>query len=669
MSISKEKILSLVSSYDILNHYLKPYHNTSSLQQGQNISNPFLPEKQQTPSFNIFKSSRSNEWRYKDFATGHEGSCFDLVSNLFNISFAESLKKVNEDLFLGLENAKVQSAPASLFDVVPKEFTKEELNYWLQYGINEQTLEKFNVLSLSQYKATNKSGKEYTITSSIQSPVFAYRFSSGYKIYKPFDNQFRFQFLGYKQKEYIFGWEQLPENGDIVFITGGEKDVMTLHAHGYNAITMNSETATIGPDIIFDLESRFEKILILYDNDETGLKFSEKNAKAHGLYNITLPKMPNSGKDISDYFSTIGTIESFNNLLNQVISKPRPDASDIEKTIYSARELLALDNENTKYLLEPILPSSGTAVLAGKPDIGKSQLARQLCIHIALGEETFINQKLKTNHQKAVYVATEDDANACSFLLRKQTSSFNQNPTDNLHFIFADLLTQEELIEHLENHLLAHPADLVVVDSFGDVFKGSDANNNTAMRATVKAFSRIAQKFNCLVLFVHHINKGAYKQAPSQEHIQGSSGLVQKVRTAIVISDGDKNIRYLSVTKGNYCPKELKENSMVLQFSEDTFLFSNTGHTIPTNAINADNSNNPDKIQNLLPIAQEIFEDKEIKHKDAIEKFCKMTNKSIATAKRAIKDMLELEIIEKSEDGKRYRLVDISEEDEEEDPF
>jgi hypothetical protein len=90
MSISKESILTKVSSYDILNHYLLIYHNSGSLVQGKNISNPFLPDKQKTPSFNIYESNQSKEWRYKDFATGDDGSCFDLVMKLHKIYISRS---------------------------------------------------------------------------------------------------------------------------------------------------------------------------------------------------------------------------------------------------------------------------------------------------------------------------------------------------------------------------------------------------------------------------------------------------------------------------------------------------------------------------------------------------------------------------------------------------
>ena len=35
-------------------------------------------------------------------------------------------------------------------------------------------------------------------------------------------------YAGHFPKPYIFGYEQLPVKGDVVFITGGEKDVMSL---------------------------------------------------------------------------------------------------------------------------------------------------------------------------------------------------------------------------------------------------------------------------------------------------------------------------------------------------------------------------------------------------------------------------------------------------------
>ena len=55
----------------------------------------------------------------------------------------------------------------------------------------------------------------------------------------------------------------MPEKDDLVFVTGGEKDVMTLAAKGFNAITLNSETATLPKSIVDELKLRFKTILVL----------------------------------------------------------------------------------------------------------------------------------------------------------------------------------------------------------------------------------------------------------------------------------------------------------------------------------------------------------------------------------------------------------------------
>ena len=87
---------------------------------------------------------------------------------------------------------------------------------------------------------------------------------------RPF-SEIRFLYGGNIGDGYCFGLEQLPPKGDTLFITGGEKDVMTLAAHGFHAICFNSETSTIPPAIIYKLTFRFKHIVLLYDTDKTGM--------------------------------------------------------------------------------------------------------------------------------------------------------------------------------------------------------------------------------------------------------------------------------------------------------------------------------------------------------------------------------------------------------------
>jgi hypothetical protein len=188
-----------------------------------------------------------------------------------------------------------------------------------------------------------------------------------------------------------------------------------------------------------------------------------------------------------------------------------------------------------------------------------------------------------------------------------------------------------------------------------------------AMRNTVKAFDKIAKQQNCLILFVHHINKGAYRLNPGQEHIQGGAGLVQKVRLAIQLSEGEGAIRYFTVVKGNYCPKEYKANSLELHFSEDNFLFSFNGKMILTTEIGSkpDGMDKDVKLPELLRIADEIFGNRILSYSTFVKDYCRYSNKSVPTAKRLHQHLKKLEIITECQGG--YRLADLPPSEDEED--
>ncbi len=106
---------------------------------------------------------------------------------------------------------------------------------------------------------------------------------------------------------YCFGMEQIPAKGDMLFITGGEKDVLSLYAHGFNAICFNSETAQIPTSIIESLQLRFRHIILLYDADETGVREAHKQSEHLVEYKVLNLSLPLSGtkseKDISDFFA------------------------------------------------------------------------------------------------------------------------------------------------------------------------------------------------------------------------------------------------------------------------------------------------------------------------------------------------------------------------------
>lgn len=260
------------------------------------------------------------------------GNCFMIVARLLNYNirteYKHILQQIDTDLCLGVFDeaksgfirrevkpikvvgkGKTSSGKAKKFVPIFKNFSANELEYWGHYGITQSVLDKYGVASLESCQFVKEDGKTYSIESSRLLPIFAYIFNEGegYKFYRP-KAENRFLYSGKLPKPYIFGWKQLPSKGEYVFITGGEKDVMSLAAHGFSAIALNSETAKVPEEIIEELSSRFGEIIFLYDSDATGKKESCKQVALYSdKYKVSSICLPLAGtkkeKDISDFFS------------------------------------------------------------------------------------------------------------------------------------------------------------------------------------------------------------------------------------------------------------------------------------------------------------------------------------------------------------------------------
>jgi hypothetical protein len=332
---------------DVFKHYLP-----GQWRVGRNFHNPLYDDRK--ASCNVYFDRRSDAYRLKDFGNDeYSGDCFDVVGRINGLNcsnpkdFVEILQTINRDLHLGLSegnfsfdspvspvspvqtksNRKVETSrqpetpnqPDTLkkvkpYSVVQQCFSSKETAFWQQYGITGETLKTYKVFSLREFKSENNEGKAFSFYSTDAEPIFGYVGRRYVKIYRPFSDV-RFLYGGNLGENYCFGLEQLPAKGDTLFITGGEKDVLSLVSKGFHAICFNSETSHIPQSIIKKLSYRFKHIVLLYDTDKTGLDASQKHALQFadsGVKRLVLP-LPGTKqeKDISDYFKAGNTRENF----------------------------------------------------------------------------------------------------------------------------------------------------------------------------------------------------------------------------------------------------------------------------------------------------------------------------------------------------------------------
>lgn len=324
--LSKELILSKYSEEQIMEFYLH-----IPVKKGLFCS-PLRRDKEPTCSF--YRNSKGT-LIFKDFATGQHLNIFAVVQTIFNCDYFEALRIIANDLnilsdaSIKKNKGKINSNPEVIKDkdiskiqIEMQEFTDLELKWWKKYGITKDILNKFKIYSCKHLFLNDQ-----LIASSQQHcPIFGYyggtikdngEKKELWRCYFPKRTSYRF-ITNWPTKK-IQGYDQLPKSGKLLVITKSMKDVACLYSLGITAIAPNSETQFISNTILEDLKKRFENIVVLFDLDHTGIKFSSKIKKEHPELTVTLLPRTDRCKDISDYYKFYGRNKTIQMIKNKII--------------------------------------------------------------------------------------------------------------------------------------------------------------------------------------------------------------------------------------------------------------------------------------------------------------------------------------------------------------
>lgn len=294
---TKENVLLKIDDLSIFKRYI------GNVKLKQSFCSPL--RKDNNPSFNLFQN-KDGEIMYYDHATGDSGDVFKFLKQLWNCTKNEVYKRIMDDLPSDAIDLKTKSRIKQYSDDITIGIKRKYISpidawYWGKYHISKETLYKFKVYPISYYtlsydNITHIKQAEYTS----EDPIYAYKVNDRFKIYRPLTKFKINKWRGNLRKQNVFGYEQLPKQGDLLIITKSLKDVMVLYELGYTAIAPSSESTEIPKDIIAELKTRFKRIVLFFDNDEAGIKHSLKYSDKYKFERIQIN--PSEGiKDISDF--------------------------------------------------------------------------------------------------------------------------------------------------------------------------------------------------------------------------------------------------------------------------------------------------------------------------------------------------------------------------------
>ena len=332
------------------------------------------------------------------------------------------------------------------------------------------------------------------------------------------------EYLKRRVNDYVFGFQQLPSKGDVVFITGGEKDVLSLSAHGFNAICFNSETAQIPENIIEGLQLRFQHIIILYDTDETGVREAKRQTDAFAQYKVLSLTLPLQGgkseKDISDFFALGNEAKDLKVLLNDMFTNMYAQTMmilqsceiDYDNPPDASKSVVAVNGVplGTQDNLFCITGGEGTgksnyiaAILAGT--LGRERLKAEQ----TLGLEVTANPKgLAVLH----YDTEQSEAQLYKNLEKTLRRAGIKSVPEFYHSLYLASLSRKDRLKIIRESMdLFHHKHsgihLVVIDGIADLIRS--ANDETESIAIVDELYRLAGIYNtCIICVLHFVPNG-----------------------------------------------------------------------------------------------------------------------------------------------------------------
>lgn len=302
----------------------------------------------------------------------------------------------------------------------------------------------------------------------------------------------------------------------------------------------------------------------------------------------------------------MNTIENIISELQLDEHKRKNITEDLQRrpVTITGKDLLELKVVKTPKLLGNIFSQVGIIGFAGSSDVGKSTFVRNLAAAIVLGEKEFIGMELNARYRRALYVSSEDFEQDLAYLLQKLNNSYKKDSHsyDGLEFI----INTEDHVQVLEQKLSENPVDLVVIDTFGDLY-GKSMNESNQVRSFLNEYSQLAQKYKCLVIVMHHTGKRTEDFAPSKHNLLGSQGFESKMRLVIEFRRDkyDPSKKHFCIVKGNYLSSEYKDRSFVLRMDEN-FHFTNTGERVLFDELGGDDRSHS------LELQKEIWKLKEL---------------------------------------------------------
>lgn len=310
--------------------------------------------------------------------------------------------------------------------------------------------------------------------------------------------------------------------GRPIWIVEGEKDVDALAKLGITATCNAGGSGKWGEAHAAFLVGA--DVIICPDNDEAGRKHCETVGRslegvASKVRVLHLPDLPEKG-DVSDFLQICeerGNAHPDDVLWRLAENRARPFGEHTSASKYGAVHFRDIDDIplSSGYVVKGVVPQNGLVILYGDSQAGKSFLAMDIALHVAMGRDWFGN---RVKPGGVIYQAGEGEAGIFPrFIGARDALKAPKDLPIKIIPKAVDLWSAtgdvEPLIEEIKRIALelSEPLKLIIIDTHAAASAGADENSAKEMTMLIQHYKAIQAATGATVIVVHHRNSSGEK--------------------------------------------------------------------------------------------------------------------------------------------------------------
>ena len=206
-----------------------------------------------------------------------------------------------------------------------------------------------------------------------------------------------------------------------------------------------------------------------------------------------------------------------------------------------------IQSQEVAWLWYPFIPYGKLTIVQGDPGDGTTMLVLNIAAKLSKGEG--IDSEMKLTEPLTVIYQSAEDGLADTVKPRLEAAGAN---CENISVIDESIKSLSMIDERLEEAVIRTKAKLLILDPI-QAYLGGDMDMNRANEARdmTKKLAALAEKYQCAIVLVGHMNKAAGNKAAYRG--MGSIDFFAVARSVLLVGrvEGEANIRAVVQIKNN----------------------------------------------------------------------------------------------------------------------